>query len=207
MLPTGAPQRESDEQLLMRYNQGDQAAFTAINDRLGDEITNYLALRYFNGDRMLAEDATQVAFLKLAEAAPTIDLTRPIRPWLFFIASNEAVDSKRALARRPTMSFNNLVEDTNLHTFDFPDTKDINPLAAVTTNERNEELRQVMDLLPDDDRTALDAVYFKGLSFADAASQINIPIGSLKTRVHRALKFLRCRLAEADRTVQRLRAG
>lgn len=195
----------TDEQLLTDFVGGDQAAFTELHDRYASILHSYLSTRYFGGDEMLAEDAAQQAFLKLAQSAADLDLDEPVRPWLFSVASMCAIDIQRWRGRRPAVSFSTVQMGFNCPGFEGGRNSDLDPIDEsaesspdiVAADETNGQLMRLVQGLADEDREAIEAVYVNGLKFREAAEQLGIAEGSLKTRVHRSLRALRWRLDQA----------
>lgn len=193
---------KTDEELLRDFNgAGSQEAFAEIYKRHARSITEYLSLRYFKRDEASAEDAVQQTFLKLSQQAASLDLDEPLQPWLFSVASHCAIDIQRARGRRPAVSLSELGVNgvsTSLscgERFDFdPAADDGTAYDELALAEDRAEVRQEFADLPDEDREAVEAVYFDGMSFTDAATHLGIPAGSLKTRVHRSLRRMRCRI-------------
>lgn len=196
MMRTESDAARTDEQLLEQFVAGDQAAFTEFHGRHSPQIIHYLTTRYFRGDEMLAEDCAQQAFFKLVETAADLDLTQPVRPWLYSVASRCAIDVKRWRGRHPAVSLTRLLKHTDHieSPFDPEDTRSSRDDELALNADERDRLREYLDRLPDEDREAVEAVYFKGMKFREAAQALGIPSGSLFTRVHRSLRFLRCRL-------------
>jgi RNA polymerase sigma-70 factor (ECF subfamily) len=193
----------SDEQLLQAFvDSGNQLAFQELYGRHAEPLQNYISKRYFNGDIALAEDAAQQTFLKLAQEASELDLNRPLRPWLYLVASNCAIDLQRNRLRRPAVSLSILQMTTAAESsfssnadFDIEDTETPDAAEEAETNETMALAQSVLSNLSDADRAVADAVYGSGLTFVEAAERLNMPVGSLKTRVHRMLSILRKRIA------------
>src|SRR6201995_4817819 len=95
--------RQSDEELLRRYrDEGHQEDFDELVHRYENELYRYLA-RYL-GDRALAEDVFQNTFLQVHLKRGLYEDGRPVRPWLYSIATHQAVDALRKVGRHPTIS-------------------------------------------------------------------------------------------------------
>lgn len=191
----------SDEQLIQKFvEQGDQDAFQQVHARHAENLAGFLSGRYFNNDMALAEDAVQSAFLKLAQQAATLDLSEPLRPWLYLVASNAAIDIQRSRSRRPTASLSQMMSGYNdlfntEYSYDLEDTDTVDSTSAAISNETQSEIKTIIAQLSEGDRAALDAVYVDGLSFTEAAERLDIPVGTLKTRINRSLGVLRNRVA------------
>src|SRR4051795_9246916 len=93
----------TDEVLLSRYrDEGRTADFDALVHRYERELYRYLA-RY-TGDPTLAEDVFQNTFLQVHLKRGLYEDGRPVRPWLYAIATHQAVDALRKVGRHPTVS-------------------------------------------------------------------------------------------------------
>jgi len=89
----------SDEQLLLRYTQGNSEAFEQLVRRYRRTLYSFLAR--FTGDPALAEDVFQETFLQVHLSAGGFDVSRRLKPWLFTIAANKARDALRSRFRHP----------------------------------------------------------------------------------------------------------
>src|SRR5215207_9558348 len=95
--------QRSDEELLTRYRDlGQTRDFDALVHRYQNELYRYLA-RYL-GDQALAEDVFQNTFLQVHLKRGLYEDGRPVRPWLYSIATHQAVDTLRKVGRHPTVS-------------------------------------------------------------------------------------------------------
>src|SRR3954449_8018322 len=93
----------SDEALLSRYREeGRTDDFDELVHRYENELYRYLA-RY-TGDASLAEDVFQNTFLQVHLKRGLYEEGRPVRPWLYSIATHQAVDALRKAGRHPTIS-------------------------------------------------------------------------------------------------------
>src|SRR5215213_4112645 len=98
----------SDEELLTRYREsGRTSDFDALVHRYQNELYRYLA-RY-TGDPALAEDVFQNTFLQVHLKRGLYEDGRPVRPWLYSIATHQAVDALRKVGRHPTVSLDQRV--------------------------------------------------------------------------------------------------
>ena len=93
----------SDEQLLLDYrDHGDVGSFESLVHRYEKPIYNYL-LRYLRNGAM-AEDVFQATFLRVHEKCHLYDGRRKVRPWLYSIATHQAIDAMRREGRHPAVS-------------------------------------------------------------------------------------------------------
>ncbi|HMN97397.1 MAG TPA: RNA polymerase sigma factor [Phycisphaerales bacterium] len=177
----------ADEALLSRSIDGERAAFAALVERYRDELLHFLIR--FLGNRAAAEDVFQEAFLQIHISARSFDPTRRFKPWLFTIAANKARDHYRRNQRQsgPSLSapvgapgesetFVDLMED------DLP-----SPEAPLAEAERSRIVRAIIDQLPPHHREILLLSYFQKLSYNQIADSLEIPLGTVKSRLHAAV--------------------
>src|SRR5438105_15347535 len=92
----------SDEELLTRFRRGQSEAFGALVRRYERELYGYL--RRYLGDSDLAEDVFQNTFLQLYVKSGQYEVGRPVRPWLYTIATHQAIDALRRTGRHQILS-------------------------------------------------------------------------------------------------------
>jgi RNA polymerase sigma-70 factor (ECF subfamily) len=181
----------SDEKLLERYcSCGDRLAFAELVTRYERELYSYLR-RYLN-DAVLAEDAFQMTFLQVHLKCGQFDGERKFRPWLYTIATNQAIDAQRRNKRhrgisldRPRANANN---DDDLNALvDLLVSREHDPAKNFETARQAEWVRQAVDALPDPVRATLTLVYYQGLKYREAADVLGVPVGTVKSRIHAAI--------------------
>src|SRR5438067_7094687 len=91
----------SDEELLKRFREGETPAFGLLLRRYEGELYGYL--RRYLGDSELAEDVFQNTFLQLYTKIHQYETGRPVRPWLYAIATNQAIDALRRQNRHQVL--------------------------------------------------------------------------------------------------------
>ncbi len=179
----------TDEQLLDRYcNTGDRTVFATLVRRYERELFNYL--RRYLGDAEMAEDAFQSTFLQVHLKCESFDSKRRFRPWLYTIATNQAIDAQRRNKRHRMASLDRGGIDDHdqaqrlgdIVEGDAPD-----PLAEAVRSEQGEWVRAAVSELSDNLRPVIELVYFQGLSYGDAAEVLGIPVGTVKSRMHAAV--------------------
>jgi RNA polymerase sigma-70 factor (ECF subfamily) len=167
--------------------------FAALVRRYERELFGYL--RRYLGDDDLAEDVFQNTFLQVFIKIRQYEVGRPARPWLYAIATNQAIDAlrrrNRRVADRPAETVSAPDEDGEPRPlFELlPASGDAPPDAADRTEQR-ERVREAVARLPDLLRQAVILVYFQGLKYQDAAEVMDIPVGTVKSRLHAALTKL-----------------
>ncbi|HVP56863.1 MAG TPA: sigma-70 family RNA polymerase sigma factor [bacterium] len=178
--------RLSDEELVARCRGGDHAAFTAIVDRYKDRV--FWLVKRMVGD-MDAEDLTQEAFLRAYRAMPALRTGATLRTWLFRIAHNLCLTE---LAKRGRRGEHLSIEEEG--------DERLEPLLAQASKNLEERLDErdfagrVLDQvqqLPVAYRTALTLYYMDEAKYEEIAEVMGIPLGTVKTYLHRARLRLR----------------
>jgi RNA polymerase sigma-70 factor (ECF subfamily) len=178
----------TDEELLACFRRGQREAFGVLLRRYEGELYGYL--RRYLGDGDLAEDVFQNTFLQVFTKIGKYDPDRPVRPWLYTIATNQAIDALRRGARFQAISIDQEREDT---TADAPrllgllESRAANPLESVQGEERRQLVRASVDRLPEFLRQVVLLAYYQGLKYKDIADIMGIPVGTVKSRLHAAL--------------------
>jgi RNA polymerase sigma-70 factor (ECF subfamily) len=120
-----------------------------------------------------------------------------VRPWLYAIATNQAIDALRREGRHQTIRLNMEAEDGNdaelPHLLTVLESRTPGPLEQLQGEERKRLIRASVDKLPDFLKQVVILAYYQGLKYKDIADILEIPVGTVKSRLHTAL----CRLCEA----------
>jgi RNA polymerase sigma-70 factor, ECF subfamily len=176
----------TDEELLQAYALGETPAFRALIERYRDELMRFLYR--FMGSRDAAEDVFQEAFLQIHLSVDTFDPSRRFKPWLFTIAANKGRDMHRRKRRRSALELSADVGEEGGPTFvDLMEVDVPAPSAALDDAERDRLVQGVVDSLPDHQREILLLAYFQRLTYAQMADQLDVPIGTIKSRLHAAV--------------------
>jgi len=182
----------SDEDLLAQFRRGHSEAFGALVRRYERELYGYL--RRYLGDPTLAEDVFQNTFLQLYKKVHQYEAGRPVRPWLYTIATHQAIDSLRRNARHQSVSLDQNREELpngEVHSLvDLLETHGPGPLEQAEGEERRESIRASVDQLPDLFRQVVVLAYYQGLKYREIADVLDIPVGTVKSRLHAALAKL-----------------
>lgn len=169
-----------DALLVRRLDRGDTDALRLLYDRYGGIV---FALTYrVLGDRQAAEECTQDVFVSAWRTAGSYEAGRGrVSTWLLAIARNRAIDATRRRAARPV----DPVEDV-WSAEQAPDTADL-----VSQTDEAVRLAAALAELPDAQREAISLAYFDGLSHAEIATRLDVPVGTVKGRIRLALDRLR----------------
>ena len=169
--------------MALRFRDGDADAVRSVYREYGRLV--YAVAHKVLGDRSLAEDATQQTFVQAWKAAATYDPSRDLGPWLATIARRAAIDVHRRESRRSAQAL-----------------EDVAPAhpAIVTLPPSAEqaydvwEVRRAIDELPDEEREVVRLQHLDGLTHAEVAARLDVPVGTVKSRSFRAHKRLAGRL-------------
>jgi RNA polymerase sigma-70 factor (ECF subfamily) len=179
----------NDEDLLARFRKGQTDAFGVLVGRYERELYGYL--RRFVGDANLAEDVFQNTFLQLVVKIGQYEPGRPVRPWLYTIATNQAIDALRRKGRHQALSLDHHREESSngdaRSLMEALQSAAPGPLDRAEGLELKERVRASVDRLPDFLRHVLILAYYQGLKYREIADILGIPVGTVKSRLHAAL--------------------
>jgi RNA polymerase sigma-70 factor (ECF subfamily) len=191
----------TDEELLSRYRDSGQAAdFNELVHRYQNELFRYLA-RYL-GSQTLADDVFQNTFLQVHLKRGLYQDGRPVRPWLYAIATHQAVDAMRKAGRHPTISLDQRVESSETDPSALVDmlVSDVpGPLSELQGAEREAWVKQSVAKLPETLRQTLMLAYYQDMKYREIAEALKIPVGTVKSRLHAALAKLQEMARAANR--------
>jgi RNA polymerase sigma-70 factor, ECF subfamily len=207
----GAVTREgkTDEQLLEAYRFGDKTSFGQLVDRYQRELFHFLVR--FLGDRAAAEDVFQETFLQVHQSAEQFDPQRRFRPWLFTIAANKARDLMRSQARRPTNPLQASISPGDEESGQFIDLMESTAQMPSEPMEQQELQRMVQGTvmnMPDHLREILLLSYFHQFPYKQISDILNIPLGTVKSRLHAAVAYFadRWRTSSENKSTNRAHA-
>ena len=184
--PTKANQ-QTDEELLAAHIEGDRKAFPALMERYKNDLLHFLIR--FVGKRAAAEDVFQESFLQVHISAETFDLNRRFKPWLFTIAANKGRDWHRKHSKRTMMSLSQDVgrEGEGARFVDLLEGDQELPDANLLETEQADQVRAAVDALPSHLREILLLSYFQQMSYVQISESLQIPLGTVKSRLHSAV--------------------
>ncbi len=182
----------TDEQLLLRYRQtGDRELFAQLVYRYERELYSYL--RRYLGDAEMAEDAFQGTFLQIHLKCDQFQQGRRFRPWLYTIATNQAIDAKRRNKRHRMVSLDQHAgegSDEIGQLADLLESGEAGPRETAQRGERDRRIRATLDGLPESMHAVIQLVYYQGMKYREAAEVLEIPVGTVKSRLHAAIARL-----------------
>ena len=170
------------------YARGDAGAFDELFRRYARRLLGYLF--HMTGDRQLAEDLVQETFVRVHRARDRYDAGRPLKPWLFRIATNVCADRKRSwlekLARRTRSLFEPAPEIAA------PATD--GPESGVERDDLARALRAEISRLDEPYRQAILLHDLEGLTCEETAEALHKPLGTVLSLLKRGRGRLRARL-------------
>lgn len=158
----------SDEALIAAVNHGDTAAFDALYYRYRDWVA-HMAFR-FTGDRHLALDVLQETFLYFSRKFPGFRLTARLTTFLYPAVRNFSIAARRKKERYVPI-----------------DTTD----EAIVETRQMDETAHLVAALPEEQGEVLLLRFVDGMSMEEIAQAMRIPLGTVKSRLHYAIKALR----------------
>jgi RNA polymerase sigma factor (sigma-70 family) len=173
----------SDRELWQRASAGDDVCFGVLFDRHADAIYNYCFRR--TGDWSLAEDLTASVFLTAWRRRRQVRFTEEgaVLPWLYGVATNVIRNDARG-RRRLALGLRRLALESSTHLR--PDTS-----VEAEEGERMREILALVEPLPRGERDAFALCVLAGVTYAEAAIALEIPIGTVRSRVARARSRIR----------------
>lgn len=174
-------------QLIAQTAQGDQAALATLYDRTSPHVFG-LVLKILN-NREAAEEVTLDVYTQVWRQAHAYDRTRGAPgAWLMMLARTRAIDRFRAGAVE-----RGRIESLDAATFFASD--DETPEQDVEGQERRRYVQQALEVLTAEQRQAITLAYFYGLSQSEIAERLQLPLGTVKTRIRLGMIKLREALA------------
>ena len=166
-----------DPQVIAAARRGDVRAFETIVRRYQHPV--WRLCFHLTGERVSAEDATQEAFLRVYRYLPRYRTQSRFSTWLFAIARNCAIDELRRRHRRDLLG------------------RRARPVVDVESGPaEGYEVREALAELPLELREPLVWIDMLGTSYQEAADVLGVPVGTLKSRIHRARHMLAFQLLE-----------
>jgi RNA polymerase sigma-70 factor (ECF subfamily) len=162
--------------------QGDQASVTTLYDRYGGAAYG-LAYRITN-DGTLAEDVVQEAFVSIWKQCDRFDANRGhVRSWLLTIVHHKAIDMVRRRSNRAERSLPDGIEDLVA--------RSPGPAALAEMNHDAATVREAVAQIPEEQRKTVLLAYFEGLTHIEIAERMQVPLGTVKSRLRIGLEKMR----------------
>jgi RNA polymerase sigma-70 factor, ECF subfamily len=188
--PDEAPSIEGDAEerrLIDRSAAGDQEAFRQLVIRYHRLVIN-VAFRAF-GELSLSEDLAQEVFIKVYRALPGYRHEKPFKHWLHRVAANAVTDALRR--RRPVVSLEDMEQP--------PASRESDPQDVAARHDLQQAVRHAIASLPPHYRDTIALQAFGELSYEEIAKTLDIPLGTVMSRLNGAKRLLRERLGDLVR--------
>jgi RNA polymerase sigma-70 factor (ECF subfamily) len=179
----------ADRRALEGMARGDHGALSELYDRHG-RLVYSLALRVLR-DQGDAEDVVQEVFSQAWRQASRYESTRgPVVAWLMNLARSRAIDRLRSRRARPETGGNDVEADRVL---------DLAPPIdeQLALSDQAEQIRAAVEQLSLVQRVAIELAFYEGLTHVEIAERLELPLGTVKTRIRQGLSKLKERLAGA----------
>lgn len=171
--------------------KGDQQAFGEIVGLYQDKLY-HMAYRML-GSRQEAEDAVQDAFLRVYRNLDRYDDTMKFSTWIYRIATNLCIDRLRK--RKPTYSLDaDTTEHEGLDGYSMIPSDNRTPESEVLLSETQQIVHKAIETLPAKYKSVMVLRYMHDLSLQEIGDVLDMPVTTIKTRVHRGREFLRKKL-------------
>lgn len=189
-VPGGAKVRSQElqeKELVVRCLQGDQEAYRALFNRYFDELSRTAAILMKSPAD--ADDVVQETFIRTFQALQSYDLDRPFRPWLHRILLNVCKDvwKRRRWLFIPIES-----------AYDVSDQNAPDPEACFLKDDELRRLAQAIRELSPKHQAVVALYFLNEMRISDVAEAVGVPEGTVKSRLHHAVRALRKRLERSD---------
>jgi RNA polymerase sigma-70 factor, ECF subfamily len=174
--------RWSDEQLISAVMSGDKSSLEPLVARYHTALLGYL-YRLTNGNLPLAEDLVQETFIRVLRQG-SYQAGQPFKPWLYSIATHLAYDAFRSQSNRRMI----LVDEDTMANWVDPAP---GPEQQVQVKAEGEVIAAALARLGDEYRAALLLRFYQGLSLQEIAETLEIPLGTVKSRLSVGAQHLR----------------
>ena len=181
--------QHTDGWFIVRIRDGDLEALGELYERYKTQV--YRTALAITHDEKAAEDILQEAFLRVHTYADRIDETRPLGPWLYRATVNLAY-SWTSRVKRWLHSLQDVLDR-------WTSPAQWRPEAVTEERERRQNLQQVIDALPPRHRAVIVLYYLEELSLKEIAYVMDVPEGTVKSRLHYARERLRRSILERER--------
>ena len=181
-----------NEELMFRVAEGDESAFQILVERHQASLLNLIYR--FIGDRTKSQDLAQETFLRVWQGVRGYSPKAKFTTWLYRIAANLCLNELKASRRKKWLRFFHV--DTNEQTFGEEDFSDgsASPEDLLLLRERDRQLTQALQSLPENQRMALVLKRYDGLSYEEISRVMNCSVSAVESLLVRAKRNLQGKL-------------
>jgi len=197
-----AEREPPDAELMRRFGEGDDAAFRRLVERHQKPLLGFFWRRCL--DRALAEDCVQEVFLRLVRHRGSWRPDAKFTTYLYRIAENHWIDRWRSKkSAPPVVSLDGANGDDEFDSSSAFAAPDATPRERAGQLELGERIRRAVLRLTDEQRSVFALAEVRGMRYEDIGRVLDIPVGTVKSRMHAAVTRLRELLAEEGRDLLR----
>ncbi|WP_042229024.1 RNA polymerase sigma factor SigW [Paenibacillus popilliae] len=182
-----------EKRLARLARKGDTRAFAEIVDLYKDKIY-HLAYRMLN-NRHEAEDVVQDTFLRVYRNLDRYDENQKFSTWIYRIGTNLCIDRLRK--RKPNYYLDaGMTEQEGVDGYAMIPSDDWTPESHLIVSETQRMVQEAIHSLPSKYKSVMVLRYLQDLSLQEISNVLDIPVTTIKTRVHRGREFLRKKLEQ-----------
>jgi len=186
---------EADEKLYVLCSEGNAEAFRCIVERYQNLLVGYFMRRA--GETSVAEDLAQEVFIKLWRSAGKYSVRARFSTYVYSVAHNTLIDHiRRKGTRTDTLSTD---ADEGALLAEAADTTVPGVLERKAHEEQLALVRKALEQIRDVERDVVMAVFAEGVSYKEAGEMLGVPEGTVKSRLHSALRHIRQILEEDEK--------
>ena len=187
---------ELENLLLLRLIKiGDEIALSKLYDNVG-KLVYSLIMRILKNVQD-SEEVTQEVFYTVWEKAAAFDSSKgKVIGWIVTIARNKAFDVLRSKKQKEKTQEVTLVE--NIVTESGTESISDDPSQSVIQKERYDLAKMATNILPKDEQILIDLAFYEGLSHSKIAKKIDMPLGTVKTKIRKAVSRMRDAILKED---------
>lgn len=184
-------------ELVELVGNGDQQAFARLFNHLAPRVASYL--QRGGTPAYAAEELAQEAMVTLWRKAPTFDPARgAVTTWVFAIARHLRIDQHRRQAEAVSRSLGDADRDVDLDEYEVVDTRP-SPEESLSAVQRERGVREALKKLSPQQVHLLQLAFFADAPYFDVARDLHLPLGTVKSRIRRALARMRRSLEGSER--------
>ncbi len=176
----------SDESLMTHVKRGEVTMLSELVRKYEKPL--FAFIYRVIGNIHEAEEVFQETFLRIHEKRSTYRNDSLFRPWMYRISLNLCRDLLRRRPRAPELSLDDDIQPENL----------TDPKAGMTRNLIAYHVKKIIMSLPEKLRTVFLLYHYQGMSYQEISSVLQIPLGTVKSRMHEAVKLLARKLKEME---------
>ncbi|MGB1308771.1 MAG: RNA polymerase sigma factor [Oceanihabitans sp.] len=166
-----------ENQIVDYLKNGDKKAITLLYENYSDAL--YGVILKVISDKDLAQDVLQETFIKVWKKGKTYDAKKAkLFTWLYRIAYNSAIDKVRSQSKKTKRHVQ--IEESNVY--------------KLTTKSLNEEVLDIkthLNTIEEKYQIVINALFFEGMTQQEASEELNIPLGTIKSRLKIGLRELK----------------